>query len=131
MQRKKHCVFKNIATILLLLAFVCQTFSRAVIVVNFYANRDYIAKNLCENRAKPKMNCCGKCQLSKRLKQEDRQDQQNPERKAEMKYEVVLRSSFAVLPAQIAVQISSERFYNRADQCPAGVHTTLFHPPCA
>ncbi len=29
---------------------MASTFSKAVIVADFYANQDYIAKNLCENR---------------------------------------------------------------------------------
>jgi hypothetical protein len=44
------------------------------IYVSFKINQDYIAKNLCENRAKPKMQCNGKCQLMKKLKQADKED---------------------------------------------------------
>jgi hypothetical protein len=36
--------------------------------IDYALNKDYIAKNLCENRNKPKMNCNGKCHLMKQLK---------------------------------------------------------------
>lgn len=87
-------MWKKLTAILFLIAFTAQTFSRAVIVVDFYANQKYIAENLCINRDKPKMNCCGKCQLSKKLAQEDNKDKQNPNRKNSNRDEVISSKSF-------------------------------------
>ena len=39
--------------------------------VDYAINKEYIAKNLCENRNKPKLNCNGKCHLMKQLKKAD------------------------------------------------------------
>ncbi|HKC67364.1 MAG TPA: hypothetical protein VKG26_03990 [Bacteroidia bacterium] len=36
--------------------------------IDYAINKEYIAKNLCENRNKPKLNCNGKCHLMKQLK---------------------------------------------------------------
>lgn len=36
--------------------------------VDYAVNKEYITKNLCENRNKPKLNCNGKCHLMKQLK---------------------------------------------------------------
>lgn len=36
-------------------------------VVEYMVNYDYISKVLCENKAKPKMKCNGKCHLMKEL----------------------------------------------------------------
>jgi hypothetical protein len=36
-------------------------------VVEYVVNYDYISKVLCENKAKPKMHCNGKCHLMKEL----------------------------------------------------------------
>ena len=49
--------------------------STMVIVAGFELNRNYISKNLCENRAKPKLQCNGKCHLMKELKKEEKNDQ--------------------------------------------------------
>jgi len=87
-------MWKKLTAILFLIAFTAQTFSSAVIVVNFYANQKYIAENLCVNKDKPKMNCCGKCQLSKKLNQEDNKDKQNPNRRNENRDEVISSKSF-------------------------------------
>jgi phosphatidylserine decarboxylase len=52
------------------MGILLQTFNQFVIVAQFYANRAYIAKNLCENRDKPQLHCEGQCCLKKRLAQE-------------------------------------------------------------
>lgn len=36
-------------------------------VLDYIINYDYIAKELCENKAKPEMHCNGKCHLAKEL----------------------------------------------------------------
>jgi hypothetical protein len=36
-------------------------------VLDYVINYDYIAKELCENKAKPEMHCNGKCHLMKEL----------------------------------------------------------------
>lgn len=45
----------------------CQAFYNVGVLSYWVANRSYIAANLCENRAKPKMHCEGKCYLKKNL----------------------------------------------------------------
>lgn len=113
-----------------LFAFAMQTFSKAVIVVDFYANQDFIAKNLCENKAKPQLNCCGKCQLKKKLNQEEKSDQQNPERKGENKNEVL--SSKFYTPQVSAFYASVTTTYSIL-QIPSITDraSNIFRPPCA
>ena len=80
---------KRFIAFIFLLAFTMQTFSRAVVVAWFYANQQEIAQTLCENRDKPKMNCCGKCQLHKAISKEDKQQDDKPFLKYENKAEVL------------------------------------------
>lgn len=40
-------------------------------------NKDYITKTFCENKAKPKLKCNGKCHLRKQLKEQDKQEGQS------------------------------------------------------
>lgn len=50
-------------------------------MMSFELNRDFIAKNLCQNRNRPQLNCNGKCYLAKKLKaQHDREDRETTER---------------------------------------------------
>lgn len=72
---KKHAVIlrTTIITIFLILVFACQSFRKLVIFAAFNANQNYVAKELCVNRARPWMHCNGHCILSKRMAEEDRQ----------------------------------------------------------
>jgi hypothetical protein len=81
-------MLKQWLTIVLLAAFAVQTFNKAVIVFNYYTNTASFAKN-CENKAKPMLHCNGRCQMLKKLKQEENKDKQNPERRNENKNEVL------------------------------------------
>lgn len=38
-------------------------------IIEYYANYDYIATELCENKDKPYLECNGKCYLEKQLKE--------------------------------------------------------------
>ncbi len=62
---------KKLIAIIAVLGILLHTFNQVVIVAQFYANQDYIAKNLCENRARPEKKCCGKCYLGKQLNKAD------------------------------------------------------------
>lgn len=73
----------------MLLAFAVQTFNKAFIVVEYFTNTKAFEK-LCENKARPQLQCKGKCQMVKKLKEQEKKDEQVPERKAENKDEVVL-----------------------------------------
>ena len=67
-----------IATPILILLLMSQTFSHWFVVMNFKLNQDFIAKKLCENRLRPKLNCNGNCVLMKKLKQQEKEQQSNP-----------------------------------------------------
>lgn len=121
-------MFRQCTALFLLLAFIASTFSKAVIVADFYVNQDYIAKNLCENRGNPLMHCCGRCQLHKRLNKDANQEQNNPERRADNKEVIFFEESAADLMAPIV----SETFlpYGRMIvPGPVDQYAVIEHPP--
>src|SRR6188768_3660050 len=65
---------KFIAAPIFVFLLLLQTFSKWVMVIDYAINREYIAKTLCENRNKPKLNCNGKCQLMKKMAAEEDQN---------------------------------------------------------
>lgn len=112
----------------LLLAFAASTFSRAVIVVDFYANQDYIAKNLCENRDKPMLHCCGRCLLRKRLANQDKQDKNNPERETNNKEVLFFQeASRAAYTPVFTTAVTAYRTFD--DGAPIDQAVGIFHPP--
>jgi len=75
-------MFRPLTASLFLMAFVIQMFSGQLIVLDYYANTTAFAKN-CINKARPKMHCNGKCQMMKKLQQQENKDQQTPGHRSE------------------------------------------------
>jgi hypothetical protein len=86
-------MLKQLTAALLILAFTASTFCRTVIVLDYYANTAAYAK-ACINKARLAMHCNGKCQMMKKLEQEEKNDQDNLERKAENKNEIQPANAF-------------------------------------
>ncbi len=78
------------------LLFIMQVplFSQWGSVAYFQLNRAYIAKNLCVNKNKPKLNCNGQCYLAKQLKATEEKETKSNSEKLEKMPEVVLYWNF-------------------------------------
>jgi hypothetical protein len=101
------------------------------IFVSFKINQDYIAKNLCENRAKPKMQCNGKCQLMKKLKQTDKEEQKQLPQTLKEKYEVSYchnLTSFSIDKRNVFAEIKKS-FFDYQFHFNSSYNTDIFHPP--
>lgn len=120
-------MFKKIAASLLLLCFMAQTFSRAAIVGSYYVNTASYAKN-CINKAKPKLHCNGRCQMMKKLKQEEKKDAQNPERRNNGSDEVLSSKSHFASVHSITI-ISSVQYFDQQPSFTIDRAHDIFHPP--
>jgi hypothetical protein len=69
-----HIALKQIIIIITFLAFICMSFSKAFVIVDFYANRSEIALKYCVNKNRPLLHCNGHCFLMKALKKEQQQE---------------------------------------------------------
>ena len=113
------------------MGILLQTFNQVVIVAQYYANKDFIAKNLCENRDKPMMHCDGKCCLKKKLAQQSKE--QLPSSRNQKSEQVV--TLFCATPrfeinytAQFKVP---NKYFSYNDLATASFHHAVFHPPTA
>jgi len=122
-------VIKYPVTIVLILLMAVQTFSKWCLILEYQVNKDFIAKNLCINRAKPSCCCQGKCYLNKKMAA-DESDQQAPS-KGGQKEETTLQlfEEKNLLPQPIVMEVSiihSTRYIDPSTQD----HTLLqFEPP--
>jgi len=72
---------RTLLVYILLVATLLPTVSQWGTIAYYHANKDYIARVLCENRDRPELHCDGHCFLAKRLKaQQEKQDQETTER---------------------------------------------------
>jgi hypothetical protein len=117
---------KSAGAILFLVAFFAQSFNQSFVVFGFYANRSFYAR-ICENKTRPVLHCNGKCQLAKKLKQEEGKDQQNSQRKLETKNEVIFCSN---LPCGLSFfPIAKNRYFNYSEKLIISFSLPVFHPP--
>ncbi|HEV3325069.1 MAG TPA: hypothetical protein VG052_05670 [Puia sp.] len=129
---KNRTLYGQLIVSLFLATFLAQTFSHFFIIADYYTHIAEYAKN-CENKAFPMMHCNGKCQLMKKLRQEQKEDQDNQERLANGKNEVVFfsRSGLACLTAPVldlhSVATSEFRYYGPS----LILCVDIFHPPRA
>ena len=100
-------------------------------MADYLLNTNAYAKN-CVNKARPAMHCNGKCQMMKKIREEERKNQQDAERKAEnLKQVLSSQSSFAKivdlhLDSTERIQGLFIRSYYAFDR-----HLNIFHPPKA
>lgn len=76
----------TIVAFVVIAVFLLQVITKFAIVVNYALNKEYIAKTLCENKAKPKMHCNGKCHLKKQLEKQEKKEK--PTNTSKEKFEV-------------------------------------------
>ncbi|PZR18979.1 MAG: hypothetical protein DI539_15620 [Flavobacterium psychrophilum] len=100
-------------------------------VLDYIVNYDYIAKELCENKAKPQMHCNGKCHLMKELAKAAEEQKQESERKsAQQNAEVLFCQNvedFKFSPSLVIPFAKNETVYNNQYVHSAAV--SFFHPP--
>jgi hypothetical protein len=120
-----------IAIPILILLVMSQAFSSWFVVMAFRMNRDYIAKNLCENRYRPRLNCNGKCVLMKKLKEAEKKEQDQPASTISLPAIVLSSKSFFVnsIPP-VAVAVIHTETDNRTDK-PVDRSRPVFQPPRA
>ena len=120
---------KKLVAIIALMGILLQTFSQVVIVAEYYANKDYIAKNLCENRDKPMMHCDGKCCLKKKLAKEAK-DQAPSSRNQKDEHGVNLFCSSIKIDWKPNLHIIVPNTYLSYNELgTASFHHSVFHPP--
>jgi hypothetical protein len=120
---------KYLISILFIFSFSVQTFNHAFIIVDYFSNTAAYEKN-CVNKARPGLHCHGKCQMMKKIGQEEKKDQQNPDRRGENRYELVISSkSFfpEIIHPVLMLNTNYPGFISSA--LSPGALSDLFHPP--
>ncbi|MFB9865524.1 hypothetical protein [Rufibacter immobilis] len=121
---------KRLATILLLLLMLTQAFSKAWIVLDYEANKDFITKFLCINRQKSQLQCNGKCYLKKKLKKAD-QTENSPASKEQKQKQQDLTLYYQPFAASISLSLPLEArpLASPLEGTPAGAQIAVFQPP--
>ena len=117
--------------IILLLALF-MLFKPALPVLDYIINFEYISTVLCENKAKPKMNCNGKCHLMKELAKSSENEKPISSNKkiAAQEFEVLfieIHNSFQIktnfFDSKLPINTHYSNLYNYLNS------TSVFQPP--
>ena len=129
----KNLTYKIFAFCMISL-FVSNTLIKAGLFINYQFNKAEITRKYCENKAKPMLNCNGKCFLAKQLaKEQSKEEQSNKIDFGKYKYET---NEFTVTTpefgfekyTEVSLSQSKKDFYYQTTS--SDKHTgNIFHPP--
>ena len=117
---------REFTALLFLIAVAGSTFSKAIALLDYRLNKEFIASTLCENKDRPACCCKGKCFLKKQLQKEE-SSKNNPSSIKE-KSDIVLyledelKKSTASIETNILYPDYLEKKYS-------GSSSSIFHPP--
>lgn len=124
---KSGITYKNIGVAVLLCALFIQSFTRVLLISDYYVNTDDYAIN-CVNKELVELQCFGQCQLMKKLEKENKKDQGNPQRNLENNNKYFL-SQELISAELIPVEIEKQHFALLPDPKTIDRPHTLFRPP--
>jgi len=120
-------MFRQITALIFMMAFVIQTFSAPFIMLDYYANTSIYAKK-CVYKEKPKMHCNGKCQVMKKMREEEKKEKQDQERKPTFKTQTISSKSFFC--TVVIDLLNLEKSYLKENSyLPSSPSKDFFHPP--
>lgn len=120
---------KFILVPILMLLILAQTFSKWLVIAEYNLNKDYISKNLCINKTKPKLHCNGKCFMMKKMAEDEKQTPANNNSGFKIKTVEIICNEFAslyILPLE-PVKNNFHPYYSFAKY--SSPVASIFHPP--
>lgn len=119
---------KRWLALFLSLTVLLQAYSKGLVVLQYFANQEYIAENLCENRDVPEMHCDGKCHLKKEIQKDEQKEKSGQRSETEIVLFCAAMTPWA--PEEIVVSERSARYFPlNKEALLAGMPRGVFHPP--
>jgi len=125
---KRDFLYRYLIAFTFVLLVCIETFGNLFTVAGYYLDNEVYAEN-CVNKDKPQMHCDGKCQLQKKLTEEDNKDKQNTERKNETGIEVLSSKSFFATIQKPFPKVIATKYFIINTGAPVDHSFQFFHPP--
>lgn len=124
---------RHFSAIILIIALIAQNYNRYIVVLNYELNKEYIAKNLCENRNKPKCCCAGKCFLKKQLAKTDKEQELPGSNSNKSINEIIFFAEQTAYSFNVPVQTLPQQklSVNNTPFITQDHYGAVFHPPQA
>ncbi|MBE7510303.1 MAG: hypothetical protein HS118_08925 [Bacteroidia bacterium] len=118
---------KIIVSIFLSTVILFSSFGQSMLFFHYLINESYYI-SLCENKARPKMHCNGKCHLAKEMKEQEKH-QKAPWSNNVEKSELMLFCQEMVSPVATTPKMTKAEFPAYEDVLSIGFRSQIFHPP--
>jgi hypothetical protein len=119
--------FRKLTAIILMLAVGATSFQKAIFLLDYRINKNFIAAKLCINRNRPNSCCKGKCYLNKQLQKEETGNSGNPAPGSAKNTILLYVESPGNMASVTMVEMKyAVRYLYR--ECQPFVHS-IFHPP--
>jgi len=113
---------------LLFISFLIQSFNQTLVLTGFYFNQGFIARTQCINRYTPQLHCNGKCILAKKLREAEKNNQQNQDKNIDQTLQLFYSSSFIDDPINNFLAVN-RKYALYSDSLIEGFILPTFHPP--
>lgn len=99
-------------------------------IIDYYANYNYIATELCENRDKPFLECNGKCYLAKELNKVNHENHNNESNLPKINFDdfpvtFIKNNNYSFL----FVEINSLKNFSKKEIIPFKLYNGVLKPP--
>jgi hypothetical protein len=123
-------MFRWGTTISLLLIILLQIAGKWLVLADYALNKEFIARTLCINKAKPAMHCNGKCHLRKQLQKEENGGQEQTRNGHQKFQEVYFDTHTEISFTLTATELAPTPVVNTALYI-SRYTNSIFHPPGA
>ncbi len=107
---------------------MAQTFSRSIAIADYMVNLEAY-KKACINKAKPKLQCNGKCQMLKKVKKQEGDSEASAPVLKLNHLEVVLSSKSFFPSVSVVSTNNSSSYFTYTDDYSSDYLGAIFHPP--
>ena len=124
-------VFYKIFLLVMVGILLSNSLIKGALFVNYLVNQAEITKQFCENKAKPKLNCNGKCHLAKQFAKQDKQEKSTSEtQKFKVESVEIAAQINEAITFVYPIQAKSTNNYYAYSEARSDAHLVeIFHPP--
>lgn len=120
---------KLFISVILIILLALQAFYPLAIHTYYYANKNFIASTLCENKSKPELQCKGKCHLKKLLKEAEEESKDEATTRNIEAFVYIATSSFLITNVNYSTSAIDHPDL-KPDPYSFNYHSPCFRPPC-
>lgn len=121
-------ILKKSIAILILVSFVSQTFGSMLVLANYYTNKAAFIQK-CINKAKPQLQCNGKCQMMKKMGEQEKKEKDQLEKKSALKQITLSTKSFFYSFTFTLYTIPAIEIATEPNWLICKIGKSIFHPP--